>query len=350
MMRFAIAILGAAALAVSPALGDDQGPKTPGAGTGAEAKAKANANAKSKADSSVPEADERAIRAAAEAFARAYNAGDARSLAEQFAEDAEVVDREGDQIRGRAAIEELLTASFQDEPGLQIAMTIDSLRSVSPDVIEEEGRNTITSPGNAPLIRRHLVLHVKRDGRWLISSVRDEKELPVRPHDRLKVLEWMLGEWTDEGADAVVRTDCYWSKDKSYLMRSIQVRVRGETAMSITQRIGWDPLTRQIKSWEFDSEGGYSEGLWSRDGANWVVKHKGVLPDGRTTSATRLIALETPGRVRWVSLDRVAGGEAIPEEMAYTMVKVPPAAMLREGANDERGPSASPESAPSRDK
>lgn len=332
MMRYAAAILGATFL-VSPALGDDPGSRAATSGV--------------ESDSKEPSADERAIRAGADAFTRAYNAGDARAVAEQFAEDADVVDVDGERTRGRAAIEERLAATFQSEPGLQITMTIDSLRFVTPDVAVEEGRNTVVSPGGAPLFRRHLVIHAKRNGRWLMESVREEKEPPVRPHDRLKALEWMLGEWTDEGEDGIVKTDCHWSKDENYLIRAITVQVQGETAVSISQRIGWDPLTRQIKSWEFDSDGGYSEGLWSRDGANWVVKHKGVLPDGRTTSATRLLALEGPNRVRWASVDRVAGGDAIPEETTYVMVKVPPAPGRGEKAEEKKA-SPTPAPAPSR--
>ena len=32
--------------------------------------------------------------------------------------------------------------------------------------------------------------------------------------------------------------------------------------MTVTQRIGWDPAAKQIRSWEFDSEGGFGEGTW----------------------------------------------------------------------------------------
>lgn len=335
-MRYAAAIFGAAMLIVAPALGDDQGPKP------AVAESASGAETDSKAQS----ADERAIRAAADAFARAYNAGQAHALASQFSEDAEVVDVEGVRTRGREAIEELLDATFRSEPGVQIALTIDSLRFLSPDVAMEEGRNTVTrAGGGAPSFRRHLVIHVKKDGRWQMSSVREEKEPAVRPHDRLKDLEWMLGEWTDEGSDSIARTNCHWSKDENYLLRDVTVQVEGETALSVTQRIGWDPLTRQIKSWEFDSEGGYSEGLWSRDGLSWVVKHTGVLPDGRTASATRLFALERPNRVRWASIDRVVGGEAIPGELSFVMVKVPPAAGTQAGEGEKAAPSPTPASA-----
>ena len=45
--------------------------------------------------------DEKAIRLAEEAFARAYNAGDAKAIAGQFVADGEVVSEEGQSTQGR---------------------------------------------------------------------------------------------------------------------------------------------------------------------------------------------------------------------------------------------------------
>src|SRR5207253_5440776 len=119
--------------------------------------------------------------------------------------------------------------------------------------------------------RPYTVLYIKRNGRWQISSVREEPDLLVRPHERLKDLEWMIGDWVDEGSDSVVRVNCRWSADGNFLIRSFTVKLQGKPVMTVSQRIGWDPLARQIRSWEFDSEGGFGEGRWSRDGERWVV-------------------------------------------------------------------------------
>ena len=94
--------------------------------------------------------------------------------------------------------------------------------------------------------------------------------------------------------------------------------------MTVHQRVGWDPLARQFRSWEFDSEGGYGEGKWSRDGDRWVIKHTGVRPEGVTASATHIVSRERPDLVRWAAIDRVLGNESVPEERTYAMVRVPP--------------------------
>ena len=100
--------------------------------------------------------------------------------------------------------------------------------------------------------------------------------------------------------------------------------------MTVTQRIGWDPLARQFRSWEFDSEGGFGEGRWSRDGDRWVVKHTGVRPEGTTASATNIMIR---GSVpTWSGGSRPTGSSAAspcPTTRSYVLVRVPPTAARR---------------------
>jgi hypothetical protein len=134
----------------------------------------------------------------------------------------------------------------------------------------------------------------------------------------------MIGEWVDEDSDSVVRVNCRWSEDGNFLIRAFTVKRQGKPVMSVTQRIGWDPLAKQFRSWEFDSEGGFGEGKWSRDGERWVVKSTGVRPEGTTASATNISFRERPDLVRWVSTDRVLGDVSVPDDIAYVLVRVPP--------------------------
>ena len=39
-----------------------------------------------------------------------------------------------------------------------------------------------------------------------------------------------------------------------------------------TQVIGWDPAAGTIRSWMFDSDGGFGEGTWSKKDNSWIVK------------------------------------------------------------------------------
>jgi uncharacterized protein (TIGR02246 family) len=269
--------------------------------------------------------EEKAIRDADEAFVRDYNKADAKALAARFAEDAEVIEADGTRYRGRTLIERRLAETFAESPGVKLAIKADSVHLLSPEVAKEEGSTTVTSTGGAAEARRHTALLVKRDGRWLISSIREEADPFVSPRERLKELEWMIGEWVDQGPDSHVRVNCRWSEDGNFLIRSFTVKVAGKTAMTVHQRVGWDPLAKHFRSWEFDSEGGYGEGRWGRDGDRWVIKHTGVRPEGLTASSTNIVERQRPDLVRWVSTDRVFGDHLVPEQEDYVMVRVPPA-------------------------
>jgi uncharacterized protein (TIGR02246 family) len=323
-MRHVIAILGAIVVAATSSHG--------GAQTQPPARSPATINPQG------PSAEEKAIRSVDEAFVRDYNKGDSKALAAYFTDDAEAIEADGERLQGRDLIEQRFVETFQSSPGLKIGLEIAGIRLLSPDAAKEEGRTTITPAKGAPISRVYTVLFVKRDGRWLISSIREESEEPVRPHERLKELEWMVGEWVDEGSDSEVRVDCRWSEDANYLLRHFTVKRHGKPVVTVSQRIGWDPLAKQIRSWEFDSQGGFGEGRWSRDGERWIIKHTGVRPEGTTASSTNLMLRERPDLVRWAATDRVLGEEAIANEETYVMVRVPPPPISRSKAQTTTSP------------
>jgi len=268
--------------------------------------------------------EENAIRAADLAFMQDYSKGDAKALAARFTEDAEVIQSNGARFQGRALIEQRLAETFAACPGVTLEITPESIRFLSPDVVKEEGRTMLKPTQGAPEVRQHTALLVRKNGQWLISSIREETETLLPPHERLKELDWMIGEWVDEGPDAHIHVSCHWSKDGNFLIRTFAVKVQGKPALSIHQRVGWDPLAKQFRSWEFDSEGGFGEGKWSGGGDRWVIKHTGVRPEGITASATHNIFRERPDLVRWSSVDRVVGDESVASQESYAMVRVPP--------------------------
>jgi len=269
--------------------------------------------------------DEKALQSVAEAYTRAYNAGDARSLASLFTEDAEVMDENKERLRGRRMIEDVFGSLFRNRPGARIAISPASLRFLGPDAAQEEGRTEVKSPGGElPAIRHYTVLFVKTGNRWMYSSVREEHGTSLTHHERLRELEWLVGDWLDESPDSVVQATCRWTEDQNFLLRDFTVHVQGKSVMTVMERIGWDPSTRQIKSWVFDSEGGHGTGLWSRNANEWVIKSTGILPDGRTATATHVLTRVSPQSARWASIERTVGDQVVPDHTEYVMVRRPP--------------------------
>jgi uncharacterized protein (TIGR02246 family) len=269
-------------------------------------------------------ADEAAVRANVEAFVKAYNAGDAKAAAALFALDGQIITQDGDTVEGREAIELGFDEIFAETPDARMEVTVDSIRFIGADLALEVGSTKDTpAPGETPEYGRYTVLHVKRDGKWLMAAARDTEGEPPTAHERLLPLAWLIGEWIDDGGSAVVRTECRWSDDKNFLMQEMNLQIAGKDAMQVTQRIGWDPLSKRVRSWVFDTEGGFGEGVWARDGDSWIIKSTGVRPDGVAASATSVIVPAGKDGYVWRVNDRVIGDEVQPP-LEVKVVRKPP--------------------------
>jgi uncharacterized protein (TIGR02246 family) len=288
---------------------------------GASPAAQAKEGASAKPDRS---ADEKAIRANVAAFVEAYNAKNAKGVASLFAPEGQIVDKEGQAIEGREGIEKAFADLFKDNPQKRTEVSIESLRFLGPDLAIEEGTTKETASANEPPeYDRYTVIHVKREGKWLMAMARDEEGQLPSGHEQLKPLSWLVGDWIDDGGSVIVNSSCRWSEDGNFLLQEFKLQVRGENAMRVSQRIGWDPLNKHIRSWVFDSEGGYGESVWTPDEDNWLIKATGVRPDGSTASSTNMLLPSGKSGYVWRSWDRIVGDEISPA-VEVKVIRVPP--------------------------
>jgi uncharacterized protein (TIGR02246 family) len=261
-----------------------------------------------KADESV----EAIVKKSAEAFAAAYNAGNAKAIAAGYTPDGEYIDEDGHILMGREAIEQHFTSVFKELPKARVKIVVEAVRPIAANIALEEGVVEATAnPQAATEISKYIALHVKHGDQWLLARTRDypTESAPPTNHERLLPLEWLVGEWVDESPDALIVTSCKWADNENYLLQEFTARIGGRVAVNGSTRIGWDPLSRQIKSWTFDSAGGYSEALWTQLGDEWILKSRGVSNDGEVSSATNIIGKVDASTMTWSSRDRVVGGE-----------------------------------------
>lgn len=137
----------------------------------------------------------------------------------------------------------------------------------------------------------------------------------------LEQLDWMVGQWIDKGENSTITTDCNWTKNRKFLVRSFSIATDGQLSMEGTQVVGWGPIAKQIRSWTFDSEGGFGEGRWIKDGNRWVVKASFTLPSGQRASAVNVFTYVDPNTFRWQSIDREVAGELQPNIPEVTVVR-----------------------------
>ncbi len=272
-----------------------------------------------------PNPDEQAIRQVAEGFVKAYNAGDAKAIAGLFIAGGEVVNEEGENVQGHEGIQRVFAQIFQAHPKSQIKIAIASIRLLSPSLAVEDGVSTVTHSSDQPSERSpYTVVHVKQDGQWRMASARDLPAEAESAEEELKQLQWLIGDWVDESPDALILTSYRWADDHRSILSEFKVQVGGHPAMTGQQRIAWNPLAKTIRSWSHDSAGGFGEGVWARNGKEWIVKMTGVTHDGKSATATNVLTRTAKDRMTWQSRDRVVGGEVMPNVGPFAIVRKPP--------------------------
>jgi uncharacterized protein (TIGR02246 family) len=261
----------------------------------------------------------------AEALLAAFNRGSASDVAALFAPNAELTDDAGNVHKGRKEIETILTAFFEKFPGAQMQQKIKSNRLITPSMAILDGEQTIvTKDGKEKSDNEITAVLVRLETGWAYATLQQRpKDEEPSLHDRLEPLSWLVGDWVDEDPDANVTFSCRWSEDKSFLMMYYDSRIRGKNELKSTQRIGWDPLTERVRSWIFDSDGGYGEGHWTLVDNSWIIKSTAVLPDGQTGSATFVMEPISRDKFMMKGLDRIYGDSTLPDYQV-PIVRKPP--------------------------
>lgn len=267
--------------------------------------------------------DEGAIRKAVEAYVAAFNAGDAKALAALWSPEAVYTNPiSGEEVTGREAIEQQFAGIFAGLKDAKLSVATQAIRFISPNVAVEDGTASVAAADQEPEDSTYTAVYVKRDGQWLLDRV-SEEDTPVVPshYEQLKELEWMVGRWIDEDEQSRIETSCQWTKNRNFMTRMFAISVADRVELSGIQIIGWDEAAKRIRSWVFDSDGGFGEGLWNKKDNCWYVQSTGTLADGSKTSFVNVITYVDDDTFTFQSVDRVAGGEILPNVDEVVVVR-----------------------------
>lgn len=260
-------------------------------------------------------ADEAAIRAESQAFVAAFNKGDAKAVAALWTADGEYVDATGKVFAGCKVIEEEYATFFKENPGHKIGLIVDSIKLLSDAAAIEDGRAVLDpAPPGAPAISKYVAVHVKIDGKWRMSSVRDTHIETPSGYRNLAPLEWMIGSWSAEEQGLKTEVTCRWVANKSFIERSYSVvGPGGHVSASGVQMIGWNPQEERFQSWTFSSDGGYALGAWTPREGGWAIVTQGTMASGAPMSAVTLLTRLDENAISWQSVSRTAAGTALPD-------------------------------------
>jgi uncharacterized protein (TIGR02246 family) len=257
-------------------------------------------------------------------YIAAFNRGDAKALAAFWAEDAEYVDQDGREYKGRAAIEKMLERDLAEHKGAKLNIHLESAKQIAPDVELEDGVTDVTSVNGGPgSAARFAAVLVKKDGQWYLQSVHDADARPPSTNEHLEDLAWLIGEWTGETEKGESATATYeWAEGQDFIVASFATTVDGTPVAGGTQWIGWDAVDKKIRSRSFYSQGGTGEKVWTRDGARWLLKTTAHTADGKTVSATNVLTKVNDDQLTWQTTNVTVDGESQPDLKPVTMKRV----------------------------
>jgi len=254
-----------------------------------------------------------AVREAIESYVEAFNQHDAQAVAAHWTENGEFITPAGKVIQGRNKLEQEFTAYFAEAKDARLEIGQPTLQMLSPGVIVEHGSALVVAADRDPIETDYEAIHVKTSDGWKMDSVRETNYVrPRSNYEQLQQLEWMIGEWVDADDEAIVETNCQWTKNQNFITRSFKVYVEDRIDLEGTQVIGWDPSIGKIRSWMFDSAGGFGVGEWSHDGNRWKVRALRVLPDGKRGSVTTVMEIVDENTLKVWTVGREVDGELLP--------------------------------------
>ncbi len=267
--------------------------------------------------------DEMAIRKAGTTYVEAFNNQDAKSIAALWTPDAVYMNpKTGEAVTGRNDIEQQLVGIFAESKDTKLEVNVNSIRFVSPSVAVEEGTASVLRPGVEPDVTVYSAVYIKSGGSWLLDRM-SEEEVVIVPsnYEHLKDLQWLIGTWVDESEQSTIESTTSWTKNQNFISQKFAVSVEGEPDLAGIQLIGWDPVEREIRSWVFDSDGGFGTSTWKKKENRWIVTASATLPDGRRSSAIRTFTLVDDKTITWQMSGRELDGEILPNVGAIKLTR-----------------------------
>ena len=245
-------------------------------------------------------------------YQQAYDRGDAKALASFYAEDVDYIDQDGAEVKGRGEMEKLFMENFRANPGAKITITVEELKSLTPDVQMNRGVATVTAANGTTESTRYAAVVVKKGDRWQICQLTQAAGPAPSAYSQLELLQWLIGNWENKDANQTIETKVAWAGDNNFLVRTFKLRGAEAGETDGWEIVGWDPDRHQVRSWIFDSNGGFGESSWAYDGGRWLIRASNVLPDGSRSTAENVLTKVDDNKFTWESQNRTLDGESQP--------------------------------------
>lgn len=226
----------------------------------------------------------------------------------------------GEEVSGREQIASFFQERYKSLNGNKVVFNILSVQLQDPNKAIVEGTFQRNTGIQAKRARRIELVNDK--GVWLIQSIREiDVDDPPNLYDHLKPLEWLLGKWNDKDEDVTIKFETKWDKYRNFILQHFTTVIYGVEELEGRQFIGWDPVQEKIRSWIFDSDGGFGSGIWSQNEKSWQVSVTYTLSDGRQAIATDIYTPIDDNSYTYQSVGRSVDGQFLPNIDPVTVYK-----------------------------
>lgn len=260
-----------------------------------------------------------------EQYTEAFNRHDSDAMGEFWSVNGHRIHpRTGEVSEGRAAIKEALKEMFEEGKADKLQVKIIKTSPPEDGVIHVLGRFKVTFSDGKPARESAVsVQFVKEDGAWKIDEVREiSADAPSSHIEHLKALDFLIGSWEDQDEDVTIKSKARFDRYRNFIIQKFIIEVYDQPLVDGYQIIGWDPVAKKIRSWMFDSDGGFGEGTWKKKGEKWYVESSFTLSDGKKASAINIYTPIDEKSYSWASEDRDVGGELLPNIEPVTVIRV----------------------------
>ena len=268
------------------------------------------------------EADKQAIDSLIKANVQAFNNRDAAAIAADWTAEGEYVRNNGETVRGRADIQKGYAEFFKTLKGKPtLEVQTDDLRFTSADsAVSQVTLRLKNDQGELVGSSWRDTTLVREGGKWLVATVR-EWDRDNSQDDSVKDLEWLIGTWNMAANDRAVTTTYEWDDNKVFIRGKYSIKEGAKVIESGTQMFGKDNADGAIRSWVFQSDGGFGGGIWSRDGKKWTVDFYGVTPDGKKLTATVIYVRVDANTFTWQSVNQEVDDQPIADAQPIKVTK-----------------------------
>ncbi len=264
------------------------------------------------------------IKKKVDAYVDAFNRHSPENISSHWSKDAYFINISTEESTiGREEITKYFKNQFESVPNAQsLKVTLSTIYFPSTKEAIAKGIADITYSDKSTKKMAFVAQFIIEDEQWVIKNFYVNELLASISHfTQLKELDWLAGNWVDDDENIDVTYTFEWDKNKNFLTEHFVSSILGYEQLSGMQIIGWDPIESKIHSWTFDSDGGFGQSVWFREGNTWFASLTFTMPHGGKATSIHVLKKIDENTFTFASENREINGKLLPNIGPFKVIR-----------------------------